>query len=358
MTAARNIPTIVYKLALILATIIWGLSFVVMKDAVSVMEPAWLIGVRFMLTAVLLTAVFFRNVRAAFDRDHLVRGAILGVLIFLAFWMQTIGLAHTTPGKNAFLTAVYCVLVPFFAWFIMRKRPTAFNVVAAVLCVVGIGMVSLTSADAASAAGDLASLVGANIAFGDLMTLVCAVFFAVHIVYVSKYSEGRDVLALTVYQFWVGGLCGLLVGGLTEPAPDLAAITPAFLFNLAYLVIFASGVALVIQNVALAHVPPAQGSLFLSLESVFGVVFSVLLYGEQLTLQLVGGFVLIFVAIVISEVFPLKPKDGGGGAGDSGNSAGLSAEERAASGGELAEGRGAFAEETAEERGDSRDESA
>lgn len=75
---------------------------------------------------------------------------------------------------------------------------------------------------------------------------------------------------------------------------------------MAYLVVFASCVALVIQNVALAHVPPAQASLFLSLESVFGVLFSVLLYGEQIGLRLVGGFALIFIAIVVSETFPLK----------------------------------------------------
>lgn len=327
MTKGKNIPVIAYKLALILATIIWGLSFVVMKDAVSVMEPAWLIGVRFLLTALLLTLVFFRNVLRSLDRAHFVQGAVLGVLLFLAFWTQTIGLAHTTPGKNAFLTAVYCVLVPFFAWGIMCKKPTWFNVVAAVLCVAGIGFVSLSSGDVAgagsAAAGSAGSAAtgaaavgagGVGLAFGDLMTLVCAVFFAVHIVYVSRYSERSDVLALTVYQFWIGGLCGILVGAVAEPVPTLSAITPEFLFNLAYLVVFASGVALVIQNVALAHVPPAEGSLFLSLESVFGVVFSVLLYGEQLTLQLVAGFALIFAAIVVSEVFPERFGRGRSGA--------------------------------------------
>ena len=317
MTKGKNIPVIAYKLALILATIIWGLSFVVMKDAVGVMEPAWLIGVRFLLTALLLTLVFIRNVLRSLDRAHFVQGAVLGALLFLAFWTQTIGLAHTTPGKNAFLTAVYCVLVPFFAWGIMRKKPTWFNVVAAVLCVAGIGFVSLSSGDVAgagSAAAGAAGAGGVGLAFGDLMTLVCAVFFAVHIVYVSRYSERSDVLALTVYQFWVGGLCGILVGAVAEPVPTLSAITPEFLFNLAYLVVFASGVALVIQNVALAHVPPAQGSLFLSLESVFGVVFSVLLYGEQLTLQLVAGFALIFAAIVVSEVFPERFGRGRSGA--------------------------------------------
>ncbi|WP_165171094.1 DMT family transporter [Adlercreutzia sp. ZJ242] len=293
MNAKRNIPAIVYKLMIVVATVIWGFSFVVMKGAVSVLEPAWLIGVRFALTAVVLTAVFFRHLRAALTREYLVAGGILGALNFLAFWTQTIGLAHTTPGKNAFLTATYCVIVPFVFWLIAKKRPTAFNLVAAVMCVAGVGMVSLSS-------GAL------TVEFGDFMTLVCAVFFAVHIACVSKFAQGRDVLALTVYQFWVGGICGVAIGALTEAPPNVAALSPEFLFNLFYLVIFASCVALVFQNVALAHVPPAQGSLLLSLESVFGVLFSVLLYGEQMTPRLLAGFALIFGAIVVSEVLPEK----------------------------------------------------
>ena len=135
-----------------------------------------------------------------------------------------------------------------------------------------------------------------------------ALLFAVHIVYVSKFSGTNDVLVLTVMQFFIGGACGVACGACFETLSPAWALTPEFFWNMAYLVIFASCVALVIQNVALAHIPPAQASLFLSLESVFGVLFSVLLYGEQLSLRLLVGFSLIFVAIIISETLPLKRK--------------------------------------------------
>ena len=293
MTPSRDIPVFAYKLLIVLATVIWGLSFVVMKDAVDVMEPAWLIGVRFLITAALLTAVLWRHVRPALTRRQLACGGILGLLLFLAYWTQTIGLAFTTPGKNAFLTATYCVMVPFMFWAAAGKRPTAFNLAAAVLCVAGMGLVSLAPGTQA-------------VEFGDVMTLVCAVFFGLHIVCVSRFSQGCDVLAITVFQFWVMGVCGVVVGALTEAPPNAAAVSPEFLFNMAYLIVLASCVALVIQNVALAHVPPAQASLLLSLEAVFGVLFSVLLYGEVLTLRLAGGFALIFAAIVLSEAFPLR----------------------------------------------------
>ena len=294
MRTPREIPPAGSRLMLVLAPIIWGLSFVIMKDSVQVIPPAQLIGVRFLCAGVLLGVVFFKRVRATFSRDMLVRGAILGTLLFLAFWFQTIGVANTTPGKNAFLTATYVVLVPFGWWIIARRRPGIHNLVAAVLCLAGIGFVSLDSDLTAS--------------YGDLMTLVGAVWFAVHMIYVAKFSEGRDMVVLTVYQFFAMGIWGTLIGLVTEPLPALSSITGGFIGEMVYLIVFASCAALLFQNVAQAHVPPAQASLLLSLEAVFGVLFSVLIYGEQISIRLIVGFILVFVAIVVSETFPLKKK--------------------------------------------------
>lgn len=281
---------------LLAATIIWGIAFVVMKDAVDVLPPAQLIGVRFLLTGLLMAVVFHRSLRGTLNGPCLRAGLVLALVTFLAFWVQTIGLTDTTPGKNAFLTATYCVIVPFLLWIVARKRPTLANVGAAVLCIAGIGLVSMT-------AGSF------RLEFGDLMTLLCAVFFAAQIIAISHYAQQFNVLALTVYQFLFGGLMGLVLGGLTEPAPTLAILTPDFAFNLFYLVVFASGLCYLFQNVGLAHVAPTQGSLLLSLESVFGVLASVLLYGEVVTGRMMLGFVLIFAAILISELAPtLKAK--------------------------------------------------
>ena len=117
----------------------------------------------------------------------------------------------------------------------------------------------------------------------------------------------REVGALAPFLF-VGNVSALTFGAATEAFPGVAAFTPEIIGQMLFLAVFASVVAFGIQNVSLAHVPPTQASLLLSLESVFGVVFSILLYGEQMTLRLVVGFVLIFAAIVISETLPLKEK--------------------------------------------------
>lgn len=291
----KELPAWVYKVAIVVATIIWGYSFVAMKDVVSVIPPAWLLGVRFLSAGLLLTAILWRRVRAAFSGKMVLAGVALGLADFLAFWSQTVGLEHTTPGINAFLTATYCVIVPFLWWVVAHRRPTVFNIGAAVLALVGIWLVSVQSG-------------GFTMGFGEAMTLLCALLFAVHMVLVSKFSRLHDVLALTAVQFVAEGCMGLLSGAAFEAFPGFDAFTPDIIAQLAFLAVFASIVAFGIQNVALAHIPPAQASLFLSLESVFGVLFSVLLYGEQLTGRLLLGFALIFVAIVISETFPLKKK--------------------------------------------------
>lgn len=293
MRGRRELPQAAYKLMIVVATVIWGVSFVVMKDAVGVLEPSWLIGIRFVCTALILGAVFWKRLRACNGRDLLTGGAVLGVLLFAAYWTQTVGLKYTTPGKNAFLTAVYCVIVPFLFWFVAKRRPSAYNICAAVLCIVGVGLVSLSGEEL-------------TIGFGDGMTLVCSVMFAAHIVATAVVSKKADIMALTVVQFAVSGVLGCVVGLLTEPLPNVAAITPDFLFNMAYLVILASCVAMGFQNAAVAKVPPSQAAVLLSLESVFGVGASILLYGEQMTFALVLGFALILGAVILSEAFPLK----------------------------------------------------
>lgn len=301
MPERRQTPVWVYKLLLLAATLMWGFSFFVMKNAVDVIPPAFLLGFRFTICGILMTAIFRRRMRAHFDRTHLTCGTIAGLLMIIAYLFQTYGLMDTTPGKNAFLTATYCVIVPFIWWIVAGRRPTVFNIVAAFACVIGIGLVSMSAADV-SAGGPL-------IGRGDALTLCCALFFAFHIVYVAKVSPRCDIYVLTTYQFLVAGLVSFAISAATEPSPAGIVITGQLIWEVAYLTIFASLLALLIQNVALTRVPPAQASLIICLESVFGVLFSVIFYGEQLTLRLFVGFAIIFAAVVLSETgAPLRDR--------------------------------------------------
>lgn len=280
-----------YRLIIVAATVIWGSSFVIVKDVTDYLTPAWLLAIRFFIAAVILAAVFLNRKEFYFERSHVLCGALFGTALFIAYYVQTWGITFTTPGKNAFLTGTYCVLVPFFAWFATRKSPTKFNLLAAVICLIGIGFVSLS--------GDL------SVNIGDALTLLCAVFYAIHIVLVSRFSEGRDIMVLTMWQFAFAGLWALAVGLVAEPLPvALAGLSLPQFAQLGYLAVICTALALLFQNMGQAKIPPAQASLLLSLESPFGVAFSVALGAEILTGKILFGFALIFFAIVISEVFP------------------------------------------------------
>lgn len=282
-----------YKVLIVIVTAIWGSSFIMMKDIVASVEPAWLIGIRFTCAGLLLLLILRKHVARFISRKVVSMGVLLGLFDFSAFLAQTVGLQTTTPGVNAFLTATYCVIVPFVWWIVARRRPTLLNIGTALLALVGIWLVSVSSSSA-----------GITMGFGEGITLVAAVMFAVHIVFVSKFSQLGDVLTLTVLQFITEGLCGLAMGAAFETAPTLAVFTPAIVGQLVFLILFASIFCFGVQNIALAHVPPAQAALLLSLESVFGVIFSVALYGEVLTARLIIGFAIIFIAIAANETLP------------------------------------------------------
>ncbi|NGM16868.1 EamA family transporter [Eggerthellaceae bacterium zg-893] len=283
-----------YKLMLLLAAAIWGMGTVVIKSTVDEFPPTLLVGVRFTAAGLLLGAVSWRRVRGALDVGHVKAGAVLGLFVFLSYWANSTGLADTTASNSSFLTTLYCVIIPFLGWAMTGVRPTRYNVAAALVCIAGVGCVAYAGAS------------GFSLRFGDLITLLSAVFLSFHVLFTAKYAPGRDMTVLTVVQFLVSGALGFAVGGVTEPWPDWAALSTDTWISLGYLAVFASCVALLLQNLAVAKVPPAPASLFLATESVFGVTFSILFLGESLTASLFAGFVLIFAGIVISEYFPQR----------------------------------------------------
>lgn len=274
------------KPMLFAAALIWGTSFFIMKNALDSVPVFSLLAIRFTAGAVLLSLVCWKKWKEV-TADYLWRGAIIGGLLFLAYSVQTFGLSFTTPSKNAFLTSVYCVLVPFFTWLVVKKRPDRYNIAAALLCVLGVGFVSLNEQ--------------LTINIGDFLTLVCAVLYAGHIVSVEKLSPGKDIYLVTVFQFAFSALYAWIFSVALEEFPTQALQDPAVFLPLGYLCVMATTVALLFQNVGQIWSDPASASVILSLESVFGVLFSVVFYGDRVNGRMLCGFTLIFVAVVCSE---------------------------------------------------------
>ena len=272
------------KIALFAAALIWGSSFIVVKDAVDVLSPNFLLALRFSIACIVLSICFYKRLRKI-SATYMWQGAIIGTLLFLAYSTQTIGITDTTPGKNAFLTAIYCVIVPFMFWAFTKKKPDGYNVLAAFLCITGIGLISITHSF--------------MIGFGDSLTLVGGVLYAAHLVAVAIFGSDKDAILITIVQFFYAAIYSWIVTLTFESAP--AQINMQAMGAVVYLALFCTAGALLLQNIGQKNTNPSAAAIILSLESVFGVMFSLVFGYEILTPKLFCGFVLIFISVIVSE---------------------------------------------------------
>ena len=288
MGLSSKSKTALSKAALFAASIIWGSSFIVVKGTVDSIAPAYLVALRFTLGFIMLSLLFITHYKNL-NFDYIKRGGMAGICLFIAYFLQTVGITDTTAGKNAFLTAVYCVFVPFMTWLFFKMRPKGYDFLAAFICIAGIGCVSIT--------GDIVS--GFTIGYGDLVTLASGLFFGIHVVLVFRFSEGRDMVLFTIVQFFFVSVCAFISAAFSGPFPT--EIGTNALLGVLFLALFPTAIGTLFQNLGQKFVEPSAASLILSLESVFGALFSVVFMKERLTAATLIGFVLIFVSIVISQ---------------------------------------------------------
>ena len=282
-------------LGLILTTMIWGGSFVVMKNTVDVLVPSFLLAVRFTMAAAALILVFHKKMELL-TVENFRCGLILGILLELSYLFQTYGIKYTTASKNAFITTLYVILVPFLHWGISKRRPEVKNILAAIMAVIGLALLTLE--------GEL----GVN--FGDFLTLLCGLCFALHMVYIDKYTEKHDPILLTILQIgFVGVINWLLVPYLdgADAYNYQALLNVDMVMGLLYLAIFSTMVGFLLQNVCQKYLSANTTALLLSMESVFGAIFSVLLLHEVLAGKMLLGCILMFAAVVVSEMQIKKP---------------------------------------------------
>lgn len=272
------------KAALFGAAIIWGSSFLIVKNSMDVMQPHTLLAIRFTIGCLLLSLIFHKRLKNL-NKGYFIKGGIIGTFLFFGYSLQTIGITDTTPGKNAFLTAIYCVIVPFMFWAVDKKRPDIFNIIAAFTSIIGIGLVSLSG--------------NFSIRMGDALTLLSGVVYAAHLVSIAKFAKDKDPILLTILQFGYAAVYAWIVALLFENIPTHYSISAVS--GILYLAVFATAVAILLQNIGQKYTHPAPAAIILSLESVFGVLFSVIFYHEVITPRLFLGFLLIFTAVIISE---------------------------------------------------------
>ncbi len=269
------------KLALLIVAIVWGSSLVVVKASTDTISPNFLLALRFTIAGVILSIIFYKRLRYI-NWQYIKSGFIIGICLFIAYCSQTIGVMYAMPGKSAFLSASYCVIVPFLIWAIDRKKPNKYNMIAAFLCIIGIGI----------------STVSFNL--GDSLAILSAFLFALHIVFVAKFGKEKDPILITIIQFGFSAVFSWIVSFALE-TPSLTAISSSTISGILYLALACTALSLLLQNLGQKYASPSSTSLILSLESVFGVLFSVIFFNETIDYRLAAGFTLILLAVVIAE---------------------------------------------------------
>lgn len=272
------------ELGLTIVAIIWGSGFVASAVSLEHYTPYQILAIRFLVGVILLSLVFFKKLKRI-KKSTIIKGSIIGIFLYVAFALQTVGLVYTTPSKNAFLTAVNVVIVPFIAFFIYKRRMDKFEWLGAFLAITGIGVLSLK--------------LSAGVNIGDLLTLLCAVGFAFHIFYTAQFVKDEDPVLLTVIQMVVATILGFIVvifKGETSFSTEFEGVS-----NVLYLGVFSTTIAFLLQTLAQKYTTETNAAIILSTEALWGTIFSVIILSEILTVKMIIGAALILCAIIISE---------------------------------------------------------
>lgn len=282
----NNVKTRLYAdLTLLVVALLWGTTFVASKHALNYATPLFIIAIRFVL-AFMVMAVVFRKKIMAIQRSDLKGGLIVGTILYIAFVTRMIALQYTTAGKQAFLAGTYVVMAPFLYWLIAKKKPDIRSFIGAVVCFIGIGLLTLNTTF--------------RMSFGDSLTLVSSLFFAGHIISTGYFAEKQDTIILTVVQFGAVAILSIISALVFEPLPSNIALNG--ILSMIYLGLFCTCIAYFLQTVAQKYTLSTHAAIILSLEAVFGSTLSVILLGEAFTLKMVLGCIAIFAAILITEL--------------------------------------------------------
>ncbi len=278
-------------LSILLTAVLWGTGFPGMYYALqSGLSPTFILLIRFSVASVILFLLLYRRILLMKRRD-LIRGIITGVFLFIAFYAQTIGLQSTTPSNNAFITATYVIQVPFMSWILFRKRPHRKFFILPFLTFIGVVVLTYTPGT------------GFSFSLGDTFTLVCSVFFALHLAYLDRVSKISDVLILTFVQLATAAvLCLFVFLAIDGSVPGTLILWPQALGWTIYLALFCTLIAYFLQTQAQKYTTSTKAAIFLSSESLFGALFSVVAGIEPFTVFLVLGGGLILTSIILSEV--------------------------------------------------------
>lgn len=280
-------------IGLVIVSIVWGGGFVASDLALDSYSPFQIMTIRFLIAAVMMAIISWKHIRTI-TKEEIKGGCLLGFFLFAGFALQTIALQYTTPSKNAFLTATNVVFVPFIAFVIYRKKLDLQGVLGAGMAIIGAGVLSLNQEF--------------SLGLGDGLTILCAICFALQIFLTGEYVGKIRATVLNLIQMttaFILSFIGMLVSG----EYIARGVTYKGTWSVLYLGIVSTTIAFMLQTVSQKYVGETKAAIILSMEAVFGTIFSIVLLHEFVTLKMMIGSALIFGAVLISEIRFIKTQE-------------------------------------------------
>jgi drug/metabolite transporter (DMT)-like permease len=286
VTATRR-TSLLAALLLLGVTAVWGSTFFLIKDLLERVPVLDFLAVRFSIAAVLLVVVAPRAL-GRLSRDARKHALVLGALYGVAQILQTAGLARTAASVSGFITGMYVVATPLFAALILHSRITRMTWGAVALATAGLAVLTLQ---------------GFSVGYGEAITLVAAMIYALHIVGLGAWSKPAEAIGMSILQIIVIAVICLVAsvpGGVVLPQ------TTGDWLAVLYMAVFAGSLALLAQTWAQAHLEPTRCAIIMSMEPVFAALFAVLAGGEDPTLRLIIGGAMVVAAMLVVELAPRR----------------------------------------------------
>ena len=283
--------TVLATLALLGMTATWGSTFYLTKDLIDRVPVLDYLAVRFAIATVALCLLAPRALGKV-SKENLRSALILGGLYGVAQILQTTGLAHTAATVSGFITGLYVVATPVFAALLLRTRIGPLTWAAVALALAGLGVLTLS---------------GFSVGYGEALTFVSALLYALHIVGLGAWSNAREALGMTIVQLAV-----ITVVCFVATIPDGVVLpdNSRDWIAVVYMAVFAGALALAGQTWAQAHLAPTRSAIIMSMEPVFAAFFAVLLGGESLTGRMLVGGAMVLTAMLVVELVPRRKIEG------------------------------------------------
>lgn len=283
-------------LNLLLVAFVWGTTFVIVQKAIAFLEPYSFNTVRFFIAAILLLFIIYFFKRSSFrefkNKNLLKSGTLLGFWLFLGYGFQTVGLLYTTSSKAGFITGLSVVLVPLFSYVLLKQKLNWQIGISSLLAVAGLYLLTIHNSF--------------SLNIGDGYVLLCAVSFALHIVFTGKFAKTFDALCLTVLQLFTVSFLSFITAFFTEQWQEIFAVNMLLksevMTALLITSLFATALAFLAQTYFQSFTTPARVALIFAMEPVFAAITAFIVLNERLGSKALIGCILILFGMILSEL--------------------------------------------------------